>query len=51
MDWSTFTLPAWAVTEECQAFLYGFGIGFLVRGTRAAIRMLKRVDMHEGDRD
>lgn len=36
------TLPEWAVTDDCKAWLYGLGAGIGVRLFRAALRWFKR---------
>lgn len=44
MDTIVWSLPAWAVTPECQAFVYGFGVGTVVRLFRVALKMIKHLD-------
>jgi len=43
MNWSSWSLPAWATTDEAQAFVYGLFIAAGVRVFRAGLRWVKRV--------
>jgi len=49
MDFTLFTIPAWAVTPEAQAWVLGFFSAALVRVFRAGVRWLKRVDQGSSD--
>jgi hypothetical protein len=40
-DWSTYTFPAWATTDEAKAFLLGIIFGALVRIFRSALKWFK----------
>jgi len=42
MDFTTISLPAWAVTEEAQAWFYGFAVMCFVRIFRAGLKWFKR---------
>ena len=42
MNWTTLTIPAWAVSLEAQAWFYGFAIGATVRIFRTVLRWVKR---------
>jgi len=38
-----FEMPAWAISDECQAWLCGFFLGASVRLVKAALRWFKRI--------
>lgn len=41
-DWTTFTLPTWAVTDEAQAWFCGLAFGCIFRVFRAGLTWFKR---------
>lgn len=49
MDFTLFTLPAWAVSDEAQAWFYGFATMAFVRIFRAGLRWFKGVDVRDSD--
>jgi len=51
IDWSTWTAPAWAVSDDAQAWFAGFLMAALVRIFRAGLKWFKRVGNDAGGGD
>jgi hypothetical protein len=48
-DWSTYTFPAWAVSDAAKAWLFGIIFGGLVGVFRASLRWFRRVGQESID--